>query len=54
MILQTSASALLGKEAKAHETLKMTFRGDRKRNIELFASSALDTLRKKIEKELNN
>lgn len=25
MILQTSASALLGKEAKAHETLKMTF-----------------------------
>ena len=36
------------------ETVKMTFRGDRKRNIERFASSALDTLRKKIEKELNN
>ena len=35
------------------ETVKMTFRGDRKRNIERFASSALDTLRKKIEKELN-
>ena len=36
------------------ETVKMTFRGDRKRNIERFASSALDTLRKKIEKELNH
>lgn len=35
------------------ETVKMTFRGDRKRNIERFASSALDTLRKKIENELN-
>lgn len=34
------------------ETLKMTFRGDRKRNIERFASSALDTLRKKIIREL--
>ena len=36
------------------ETIKLTFRGDRKRNIERFASSALDTLRKKIEKEINN
>lgn len=35
------------------ETLKMTFKGDRKRNIERFASSALDTLRKKIIKDLN-
>lgn len=35
------------------ETVKMTFRGDRKRNIERFASSALDTLRKKIIKDLN-
>ena len=35
------------------ETVKMTFKGDRKRNIERFASSALDTLRKKIENELN-
>ena len=37
---------------KGTETLKLTFRGDRKRNIERFASSALDTLRKKIESEL--
>ena len=36
------------------ETVKMTFRGDRKRNIERFAASALDTLRKKLEKELTN
>ena len=36
------------------ETAKMVFRGDRKRNIERFASSALDLLRKKISKELNN
>lgn len=35
------------------ETLKMTFKGDRKRNIERFASSALDTLRKKIIRDLN-
>lgn len=35
------------------ETVKMTFRGDRKRNIERFASSALDTLRKMIQSELN-
>jgi len=35
------------------ETFKMTFKGDRKRNIERFASSALDTLRKKIIKDLN-
>lgn len=39
---------------KGTETLKLTFRGDRKRNIERFASSALDTLRKKIESELIN
>lgn len=36
------------------ETLKMVFRGDRKRNIERFAASALDTLRRKLIKELNN
>lgn len=35
------------------ETVEMTFKGDRKLNIERFASSALDTLRKKIKKELN-
>ena len=35
------------------ETVKMIFRGDRKRNIERFASSALDTLRKMIQSELN-
>ena len=35
------------------ETVKMIFRGDRKRNIERFAASALDTLRKKVERELN-
>lgn len=35
------------------ETVKMTFRGDRKRNIDRFASSALDTLRKMIQSELN-
>ena len=34
------------------ETLKMVFKGDRKRNMERFAASALDTLRKKISKEL--
>ena len=38
--------------AQGTETLKMTFRGDRKRNIERFASSALDALRKKIQSEL--
>lgn len=38
--------------AQGTETLKMTFRGDRKRNIERFASSALDALRKKIKSEL--
>lgn len=36
------------------ETVKMVFKGDRKRNIDRFAASALDTLRKKIIKELNN
>ena len=36
------------------ETVKMIFRGDRKRNIERFAASALDTLRKKVERELNH
>ena len=35
------------------QTLKMTFNGDRKRNIERFASSALNALRIKIQKELN-
>ena len=34
------------------QTIKMNFRGDRKRNIERFASSALDTLRRKIKKEI--
>lgn len=34
------------------ETLKMTFKGDRKRNMERFAASALDTLRRKLIKEL--
>ena len=38
---------------KGTETLKMIFKGDRKRNIERFAASALDTLRKKLLKELN-
>ena len=36
------------------ETLKMVFRGDRKRNMERFAASALDTLRKKLINELTN
>ena len=36
------------------ETMKIVFRGDRKRNMERFASSALDLLRRKISKELNN
>jgi nicotinamide-nucleotide amidase len=36
------------------ETLKMVYKGDRKRNMERFAASALDTLRKKILKELNH
>ena len=39
---------------KGTETVKMTFRGDRKRNMERFASSALDTLRRKIINELNH
>ena len=44
----------IGVSSKAGtQTLKMNFRGDRKRNIERFASSALDTLRRKIIKELN-
>ena len=34
------------------ETLKLVFKGDRKRNIERFAASALDTLRKKLLNEL--
>jgi nicotinamide-nucleotide amidase len=38
---------------KGTETQKMVFRGDRKRNIERFASSALDTLRRKLINELN-
>lgn len=36
------------------ETLSMTFRGDRKRNIERFAASALDTLRRKLLRELSD
>ena len=36
------------------ETLKMVYKGDRKRNMERFAASALDTLRKKILSELNH
>lgn len=36
------------------ETYKMQFRGDRKRNIERFASSALNLLRVKISKELKH
>lgn len=36
------------------ETLKMVYKGDRKRNMERFAASALDTLRKKILHELNH
>ena len=36
------------------ETLKMVYKGDRKRNMERFAASALDTLRKKILYELNH
>jgi nicotinamide-nucleotide amidase len=38
---------------KGTETQKMVFRGDRKRNIERFASSALDILRRKLINELN-
>lgn len=37
---------------KGTETLKMVYKGDRKRNMERFAASALDTLRKKIINEL--
>lgn len=36
------------------ETHKMVFKGDRKRNIERFASNALNLLRLKIENEINN
>ena len=36
------------------ETLKIVYKGDRKRNMERFAASALDTLRKKIIKEITN
>ncbi len=39
---------------KGTETFSLTFKGDRKRNIERFASSALDLLRKKMLKEINN
>lgn len=39
---------------KGTETLKMVYKGDRKRNMERFAASALDTLRKKIINELNH
>ncbi len=40
--------------AKGTETFSMTFRSDRKRNIERFASSALNLLRLKLVNELNN
>lgn len=36
------------------ETHKLVFKGDRKRNIERFASNALNLLRLKIDKEINN
>lgn len=36
------------------QTYKLTFKSDRKRNIERFASSALYKIFKKLEKELNN
>ena len=39
---------------KGTETLKMVYKGDRKRNMERFAASALDTLRKKILSEINH
>ena len=39
---------------KGTETLKMVYKGDRKRNMERFAASALDTLRKKRLNELNH
>jgi nicotinamide-nucleotide amidase len=37
---------------KGTETFKMVFRNDRKRNIERFASSALNKLREKLVNEL--
>ena len=37
---------------KGTETFKMQFRNDRKRNIERFASSALNKLREKLVNEL--
>lgn len=40
--------------AKGTETYKLVFKGDRKRNIERFASNALNLLRIKIKNELNN
>lgn len=36
------------------EACRMVFRGDRKRNIDRFAANALNLLRKKIYKEINN
>ena len=39
---------------KGTETLKIVFRGDRKRNMERFAASALDTLRRKLINELTD
>lgn len=39
---------------KGTEAFRMIFKGDRKRNIDRFASNALNLLRKKIYKELNN
>lgn len=40
--------------AKGTETYKLVFKGDRKRNIERFASNALNLLRIKIQNELSN
>ena len=40
--------------ARGTETLKMVFRGDRLRNMERFAASALDTLRKKLKSDLTD
>ena len=36
------------------ETFKLVYKNDRKRNIERFAATALDFLRKAIERDLNN
>ena len=36
------------------ETFSIVYKNDRKRNIERFAATALDFLRKAIERDLNN